>query len=243
MTPKEAWKAARTLEKGLSGHHTTPKVERFRKENKEIAANAQENIEVITKHFTKVFNTVRPTYAEAATLIKQRETWNELGDPPTWKEFKQAVFRLKNDKAPGGYGVPANAFKCLDNRNLSVLFEYIVRFWKGEEDYYEWHEGIGVLVPKKGDLHDLNFWRCINLMDMGAKVLSRILTERAYKLLDKNCVKTQFGATPLVGCQDGNFVLKTLLHLRRQHNLQTFVAFIDLVKAYDTANHVPRASN
>ncbi|KAL7507621.1 hypothetical protein ACHAXN_005486, partial [Cyclotella atomus] len=40
-----------------------------------------------------------------------------------------------------------------------------------------------------------------------------------------------------VGCQEGNFTLKTLLHLRRQHNLPSFVAFIDLVKAYDTANH------
>ncbi len=31
--------------------------------------------------------------------------------------------------------------------------------------------------------------------------------------------------------------MKTLLHTRRNHNLGTYVAFIDLVKAYDTANH------
>lgn len=50
-------------------------------------------------------------------------------------------------------------------------------------------------------------------MDMGAKVLRCILTERAYEyeLLDKNCVKTQFGETTLVSSQDGNFVLKTLV--------------------------------
>ena len=63
------------------------------------------------------------------------------------------------------------------------------------------------------------------------------MNERLYRLLDKHGVKTQFGATPNVGCQDGSFTLKTLLHPRHQHNLPTFVAFVDLVKAYDTTNH------
>ena len=49
--------------------------------------------------------------------------------------------------------------------------------------------------------------------------------------------KSQFGATPLVGCPEGSFSLRTLLHLRHQHNLPSFVAYVDLVKAYDTANH------
>ncbi len=40
-----------------------------------------------------------------------------------------------------------------------------------------------------------------------------------------------------VGCQDGSFTLKLLLHLCRQHNLPMFVAFVDLVKAFDTVNH------
>jgi hypothetical protein len=75
-------------------------------------------------------------------------------------------------------------------------------------------------------------------MDVGSKILSCILTKRAYTLLNLHCVETQFGATPLVGCQEGNFTLKTLLHLCHQHNLSpSFVAFVDLAKAYDTANH------
>lgn len=74
-------------------------------------------------------------------------------------------------------------------------------------------------------------------MDVSSKILSCVLTERAYKLLELNGIQTQYGATPKVGCQDANFVLKTALHLRHQHNLPSFVAFVDLVKAYDTANH------
>ncbi|MCP4745471.1 MAG: hypothetical protein GY874_04905, partial [Desulfobacteraceae bacterium] len=70
-----------------------------------------------------------------------------------------------------------------------------------------------------------------------SKVFSCILNDRLYQLLGRHGVKTQFGATPNVGCQDGSFTLKSLLHLRRQHNSPSFVAFVDLVKAYDTANH------
>jgi hypothetical protein len=40
-----------------------------------------------------------------------------------------------------------------------------------------------------------------------------------------------------LGCRDGLFVLKTMLNMRKNHNLPSYVGFVDLVKAYDTANH------
>ena len=47
----------------------------------------------------------------------------------------------------------------------------------------------------------------------------------------------QFGGTPTLGCQDGLFTLNTLLNAHKNHNLPLFVAFVDFIKAYDTANH------
>jgi hypothetical protein len=69
------------------------------------------------------------------------------------------------------------------------------------------------------------------------KIFSRILCTQSYKLLEKHGAKHQYGVTPNCGCQDRNFTLKSILHLRRQHNQDTFVVFDDLVKAYDTYNH------
>jgi hypothetical protein len=46
-----------------------------------------------------------------------------------------------------------------------------------------------------------------------------------------------FVGMPELGCRDGLFVLKTLLTMQKNHNLPSYVAFVDLVKAYDTANH------
>ena len=97
---------------------------------------------------------------------------------------------------------------------------------------------VGTRIHKAGKpKDDLNNYRGINLMDVISKVFSRIINARLFRILDKYCTKFQFGGTPGVGCRDATFTLKSLLHTRGNHGLETRVAFIDLVKAYDTANH------
>ena len=76
------------------------------------------------------------------------------------------------------------------------------------------------------------------LMDMCSKVFSSVMTARAFSLLDKHGTRLQFGGTPEIGCQDGLFTLKALLNARHNHDLASYVGFVDLVKAYNTANHV-----
>ncbi len=125
----------------------------------------------------------------------------------------------------------------MNNKNRSILFNFINDFWNNETDFHEWHNGQGIPVPKTTHASNPNQFRIVNLMDVGSKVFSRILTKRLYSLLNKHGTKYQFGATPNSGCQDGNFTLKTFLHLRRQHNLERYVVFADLVKAFDTSNH------
>ena len=94
-----------------------------------------------------------------------------------------------------------------------------------------------VPVPKSGDLFDPNKWRGVTPMDIGSKVFSIILCVRLFRVIKKHGVKYQFGSTPWVGCQDGTFTIRTLLHLRHNHNLPTWVAFADIFKAFDTSNH------
>ena len=75
------------------------------------------------------------------------------------------------------------------------------------------------------------------LMDMCSKVFLSVMTARAFALIDKHGTRFQFGGTPKIGCRDGLFMLKSLLNARHNHDLTSYVSFVDLVKAYDTANH------
>ena len=63
------------------------------------------------------------------------------------------------------------------------------------------------------------------------------MNDRAFCLLELHGTQFQFGGTLEVGCRDGLFTLKSLLNAKRNHDLGSYVGFVDLVKAYDTANH------
>ena len=74
-------------------------------------------------------------------------------------------------------------------------------------------------------------------MDIGAKVFSSMMCKRLFKIINSHGVKYQFGSSPGFGCQDGVFTLNTALHACHNHNLPTFLAFVDMVKAFDTVDH------
>ena len=58
-----------------------------------------------------------------------------------------------------------------------------------------------------------------------------------FRIIKKHGVKYQFGYSPGVGFQDGTFTIKMLLRTRHNHDLPTYVAFVDFVKAFDTIDH------
>ncbi len=98
-------------------------------------------------------------------------------------------------------------------------------------DYEGWHRSQCIPVPKKGDLADPNKWRGVVLMDVCSKIFRLVMNNRLLCLLELNGTRFQFSRIPELGCRDGLFSLKALLNARHNHD------FVDLVKAYDTANH------
>ena len=69
-------------------------------------------------------------YADTAELIRLREPMNSLDKDINWYEFLRAATCLKNNKAPGLNGVPPNAFKCMDDKNLKTVYKFILISWK-----------------------------------------------------------------------------------------------------------------
>ena len=50
-------------------------------------------------------------------------------------------------------------------------------------------------------------------------------------------LEEQCGCIKNKSCSDAVSPLKTALQLRKEHDLESFVVFVDLVKAFDTINH------
>ncbi len=117
------------------------------------------------------------------------------------------------------------------------IHHYVGQFFDGTKEFDGWHKSQCIPIPKKGNLAEPNKWRGIMLMDVCSKIFSLVMNNRAFHLLKLHGTQFQFGRTLETGCQDGLFTLKALLNVQHNHNFGSYVGFMDLVKAYDMANH------
>jgi hypothetical protein len=237
FNPRLAWENIRLLTGGETAHHKNNINMAMKLDTGDLASNAKENMSVFSLHFHKVLNNHRPVDDSVLDLIDQKPRLTTIDTPITFREVKRAINKLKKGKAPGLNGIPPEALKAMDDVSKRTIHKHVSDFFEGKTDHEAWRKSQCVPVPKKGDLSDPNKWRGIMLMDMCSKVFSSIMTARAFQLLDKHGTRFQFGGTPELGCRDGLFTLKALLNTRRNHDLASYIGFVDLVKAYDTANH------
>ena len=103
--------------------------------------------------------------------------------------------------------------------------------------FEEWEAARLRLLPKKGDLSLCKNWRGISLLDISSKIFSTILVTRGMKVYEEVGSEEQNGFRCDRGTIDGLFTLRMALCKRREHNIDTWVLFIDLVKAFDSVNH------
>jgi exonuclease III len=103
--------------------------------------------------------------------------------------------------------------------------------------YPEWEVARLNLLPKKGDLSLCKNWRGICLLDIASKILSSIMVGRMQLVQKEFGLEMQNGFKNGCGTIDGLFNTSIGLQKRKEHGLDTWVLFIDLMKAFDT---VPR---
>ena len=91
------------------------------------------------------------------------------------------------------------------------------------------------IYKEKGDAMHCKNYRGIKLLEVGLKVLEKILDKRLRHLV--NIVGAQFGFQPGKGTIDAIFILRQLQEKVLEKREKEFLAFLDLEKAYD---RVPR---
>ena len=67
--------------------------------------------------------------------------------------------------------------------------------------------------------------------------MSIIINTRNQEALKKYGTSLRFEVSPNMGCPKGSFSLRSLLQMRNEHNLQSWVVFADLIKDFDSIDH------
>lgn len=100
--------------------------------------------------------------------------------------MKNAIHKLKNDKAPEEDGVCPEMLKADEKETPYILQCILQDTWNKEDipDDSDWKKGVIIKLPKKGDFGDCNYWRGITLLSLTSKVFSRIILQRTTTALD-----------------------------------------------------------
>jgi len=153
--------------------------------------------------------------------------------------LEKCASNLNLGKAPGLDGIPNEGFKYLNSEVLQFLFDLFKGILSGEHVPNEWKRSEVCLIPKKsnGPMNPLSF-RPISLLPCIAKLLESVVR----KMVEKYIIEHNLD---IIHCLQGGFqegrssidqswILRTVLENQEFLGTNTFVAFLDITKAYDT---------
>ena len=234
---KTFWDCIKAIKRGLVKPLPSAPIMMY-KEDGTKCQSPEDNAEVFKKHFEKLYN--KPSNSDPSILdhLEDSPIDDPLGFTPSIEEVRSAINHLKNN-SPGESGITAQMFKSIaqDNICFDYLFRIVSNIWSNEECPPQWDIGRLVILPKKGDLSKPGNYRGIMLLEIAYKIVAIIINKRLQPLIERLDHENQCGFRKGRGCTDAVFTVKMAIKKRREHNLETWILFLDLVKAFD---RVPR---
>ena len=146
------------------------------------------------------------------------------------------MWRLKNNKAPGEDKIPAELYKYGGEAIQRTLYNLIVMTWNNEHVTQQWKDALIVKLFKKGDPLECGNYRGISLLCIAGKVFSLLLLDRLAEIMVRIVPESQCGFRQYRGTTDMIFSARILQEQCRENNVDLYMVFIDLTKAYDTVN-------
>ena len=153
---------------------------------------------------------------------------------PTKAEIYMAIKQLRNGKAPGPDGIPAEALKIDLETSVEMLYPLFMKIWEEEQVPSEWKEGYLIKIPKKGDLSSCSNYRGITLLSIPSKVFNRVLLNRIKNAVDPMLRDQQAGFRTNRSCTDQIATLRIILEQSLEWNSPLYVNFVDYEKAFDS---------
>jgi exonuclease III len=171
-----------------------------------------------------------------------------LNGPIRWGEVNRVLGKLRVGTAPGRDGIPPEFYKLafesdvlpdFDGAPRSGLGRALLRIlrmmWSQEVIPAQWNEAWVVSILKKGDPKRMGNYRGISLIVVMVKILTGVITLRLTEALESArwFIPQQAGFRTREECAGHICALVEIIQRRLLSGLRTFVAFIDIEKAYD----------
>lgn len=184
------------------------------------------------QYFQNLLNCPPPT--EDLDDNPQDPAEEEEVEPLNFEEIKNAIMRLKNNKAPGIDNLPSELWKYGGEALQSRLYNLIKMIWESEQQPVQWYSGVICPIHKKGSRKKCSNYRGIALLPTAYKILSYVLLSRLEPYSDKIIGDYQCGFRRNRSTVDQIFTLKQLMEKRWEYAQSIHSLFVDFAKAYDS---------
>ena len=182
-----------------------------------------------SEHFQKLLNVPGHIDHEALDNIPQR-----LDEIPTMDEMARAIAGLKDGKAPGGDGIPAEVWKHAGDNLFSRLHQLITNAWEMCSVPQAWKNASIITIYKKGDRTDCGNYRGISLLSIAGKIFARILLNRLSTHITPEVVpETQCGFRGNRSTIEMIFCLRQLQEKCIEQDRPLYMVFVDFSEAFD----------
>ncbi|CAE1235515.1 unnamed protein product [Acanthosepion pharaonis] len=185
------------------------------------------------EHFDELLN--HPTPA-TDVAVEPTDEYDCNAAPPTVDEVRDILRHLRNNKAPGENGIPAEVYKAVPDVFPLWVHRVFNAVWLSETYLADWSEAILLPLFKNGDRRLCSNYRGISLIDMVAKVLAVLLLGRFQGIRDLRTRRSQGGFRPGRGCVDQIFSLRRTLEQRWAYQQPTVLFFVDYAAAFDSVD-------
>ena len=250
--PKKAWKWLKKTAK--TDKYQNMSSQAIRDTNGNLISSTEGKLDIWQNHYKNLSSD--PSGVSLSLDFWKNRTPNEKRYPE-WninqdisiEEIKSAILATPNYKAAGPDGIPIEFYKAffLPNGNpdedsrvtygsgIKCLHILFTRIWNGEFPT-EWNEASIISIPKKGDPSNCDNYRGISLINNGIKLISKIVTTRIsdYGLKHNFIRPEQFGFRNKEESISLFISIREICQRRQFENKETYLAFLDLKKAYDS---------
>ena len=191
------------------------------------------------EHFNSVLNRPSSINQDAIDRLPQIECNVLLDEFPTVTETRKAVQQLSSGKAPGADAIPAEVYKAGGLPMAEKLTELIHCMWRNEAIPQEFKDASIIhLYKRKGNPQVCDNHRGISLLSIAGKILAKILLNRLNAHPDQTGLipESQCGFRKDRGTIDMIFTARQLQEKCQEQNVDLYMTFVDLTKAFDTVS-------
>jgi Reverse transcriptase (RNA-dependent DNA polymerase) len=161
----------------------------------------------------------------------------ELDQPLNVTELDKALKESNFKSAPGQDGINNKFIKSFWEVLRIPLFNCSVNCLENGKLTDAFRTANIKLIPKKGDLSKLTNWRPISLLNCFYKIISRAISNRLKKVMDKITRVGQKGYSKTKQCQEVLISLICGIKNAGRRNAKGLLISLDMKKAFDNLSH------